>query len=150
MNLLISTFVAVEKLGYVFLYEKVPHIPENVRRPIAKYFPYVMILLLAWRLYALIGYIQFQFASPSARYLYQAGEGGYGVLGIMFVGMAVVLGALSIPGLLKYRRTGWIFIYVSELLIVLNNGIHLNLLNFFAGGLLMMYLLFQVRSYYHD
>jgi len=150
MKKLISVVVSIELLGYRYLYEKLPHIPEAQRRLVAKYFPFAVTILLGWRIITLVRYISFQLITPSAAYLYPALGGGYGIVGIMLVGMAVVLAGIALPGLFTFKRFGWTYLFLSELLIILTNLIHLNIVNFLVGGLIALYILFQVRSYYHD
>lgn len=148
MKRIISFFNTLEALGYRYLYEKFPRVPEAPRRLVAKFIPYAVIILILWQVYALIQYISFELVTPSAAYLYAVGGGGFGILGIMLVGMAVVLECVSLSGLFKYQRIGWLYLFWGQILIVLNDLVHLNVINFIFGGLVSMVVLFQIRAFY--
>ncbi len=149
MKALFSILYKIENFGFRYFYQKAPGIPEGPRRLIAKFIPWCLILFIIWQLYGLVQYISFELVTPSISYLYVFGSGGFGIFGIMLVGMSVVMELVALPGLMRYKRIGWQYFFYGQVLAIFNEMIHFNLINLIFGGLISLYLLFQIRGYYN-
>ncbi len=148
MQALSSIGYKIETAGYKYFYEKAPPTPESIRRMIAKYLIIGLLLFILWQGYTLVKYISFELTAPSVSYLYSYGSGGYGIIGIMLVGMSIVMELAALLGLFHYKRIGWLYLFYGQILAILNELVHLNLINFIFGTIISFYLLFQIRGYY--
>jgi len=70
------------------------------------------------------------------------------LLNIAFLVVIVVLEALAIPGLFKRSQRSWNLLYYSVLVSIVQNIISFNIGGLIIGGLLSLYILFQVKEYY--
>lgn len=145
---------ALEKFFDTYLHQKAPfHLPKGAKDFIVQYGPWITLIVLIFGALTIIPLILFML-SFSAAVMPYAVMGGYhyGSLGILnlLIGIAVlVMEAIAIPGLLKRKLSGWHMAYYAALLSALGQLISLNIVGLIIGLVISMYILFQIREYYH-
>jgi hypothetical protein len=55
----------------------------------------------------------------------------------------------ALPGLFARKRSGWNLIFYSELLSIVYSLLSYNIIGGIVGGLIGLYILFQIRTLYH-
>ncbi len=159
----------LEKKLDELLVKKAPfQIPENGRKMIAEWLPWItgaLVVFYAWTVWAF--YQLFRFADSFVRYANEISRAyggtqvseGIGMFGWLWIGVSVAqiaLMGLAIPGLMKKQRAGWNFLFYSELLAVAvtilslarGRDVFSGFLSGAVGVVLGMYVLFQIRSQY--
>jgi hypothetical protein len=130
-----------------YLVQKAPfQIPDAGREWIVKYGPWITVVLLALFLpFVLvvlgIGTIFAPFAGPA----YATSFGFVAILAI--VNFVLMIAAL--PGLFARRQSGWNLIFYSELLHIVTSLLSGAIIGGLFGGLIGLYILFQIRTLYH-
>ncbi len=130
-----------------YLVQKAPfQIPDAGRELLVKFGPWITVVLLVLTL-------------PFVLMLL-----GIGTLGVPFLGApyavsfgftAIVVLAyfalmiFALPGLFARKRAGWNLIFYAELLMIVTSLLSGNIFSALVGGLLGLYILFQVRGLYH-
>lgn len=137
-----------------YLVKKAPfQIPKNIKEILVKFAPYlailgvvmgvpgVLALLGAGTILAPLGFVGGMMAGKPFL--------GMGfIINVLFLGVMVVLEALAIPGLFSRSKKAWTLLYWSALLGIVQNIITFNVGGIIIGGLISMYILFQVKEYY--
>lgn len=130
-----------------YLVGKAPALPPGGKNFLVQFLPWITLVLLILALPVIL--LAFGIGSFLIPFSFLGGA-GFGLLYMISIGFLVVtlvLEAMSIPGLLNKSKKGWNLLYYATLL----NGVY-NLLNGNIGGLLIgvlsLYLIFQIRSYY--
>lgn len=130
-----------------YLYDKAPHLPSNWQEVLVKFLPYLTILFVVLAIPVLLAALGVSaFLSPFM--MMTGGVGSYSFMMIIF-GVSVVLEAMAIPGLFNKSAKSWKLLYWSTLVNALYNFFIFNLVGFVVGGALSLYLLFQIKKYYH-
>ncbi len=135
----------LEQTLALYFGQKAPPLPENIKQFITQIAPWanlIFVILAIPGLLALFGISVIALPISVVTGLHS------GILATILMIVSVVLIALAIPGLFKYTRQGWLFIFYSNLATLVQYLIQGNLFNFIVAGLIGFYLLFQVRSYY--
>ncbi len=141
--------VQLENTLYEYLYNKLPHLPNEWRELLVKIAPYITILFVVLSIPVILAALGVgAFLSP----LVAMGGGigavaGFSVAIIVFA-VSVVLEAMAIPGLFSRSKSGWQLMYYSTLINAIYNFVTFNLFGFILGTALSLYLLFQVKSHY--
>ena len=129
-----------------YLVQKAPfQFPDNVREFIVKYGPWIMAFFMVLSLPAiLVGLGLGTFAMPFAGAAYATG------FGIAAIGMIVtfVLNALALPGLFARKMSGWTLLFYGELVSIATSLLQGAVVSAIIGGLIGLYILFQVRTLY--
>ena len=133
----------------LYLVKKAPfQLPAGLKEFIVKFGPYITLVLMLLALPLVL--VALGISTFLLPFGYAAG--GLGLLStislIIVVG-ALILEAMALPGLFKRSKTGWNFLFYSVLLTTLSNLVNLDILSLIIGTLISLYVLFQVRSYYH-
>lgn len=141
----------LEKVLDEYLVKKAPALPANVKDILVKFAPYLAILGVIVAIPAvltLFGLSAFLSAIPlTAAAMAKTGFSYY--LAVIFLLITVVLEALAIPGLLAKTKKGWNLLYYSTLINAVYSLLSVNIGGLLLGTVLGLYLLFQVKSYYH-
>lgn len=134
-----------------YLGKKAPALPANIKESLVKFAPYIAILgiiLSVPAVLTLFGLSAFLSAVPfGAAATARIGFSYY--LGIAFLLITVVLDGMAIPGLLAKTKKGWNLLYYSTLVNAVYSLLSVNIAGLLLGTVLGLYLLFQVKSYYH-
>ena len=149
-----STLATIEETLDLYFGQKAPALPQNIKELLVRIAPWVTLILLIISLplvlFALgLGAI----VAPFAFLLGPAYGVSYGIhytLGMLILAVCLLLEALSIPGLFKRTVQGWKYAYYANLVGVVSNLITLNIFSAIVGGAIGFYILFQIRSLYHE
>lgn len=135
----------LEQTLALYFGQKAPTLPENVKQFITKIAPWANLVFVILAIPGLLALLGISFIALPVTVM--TGLRG-GVFTTILALVSVVLIALAIPGLFKYSRQGWLFIFYSNLVTLVQYLIQGDLFNLIVVGLISFYLLFQVRSYY--
>lgn len=144
-----SVLRQLEDTFELYLVKKTPYsLPANWKELIVKFAPWISLILLIVALPAILAV--FGLGTLLMPFSFLGGfHGGFNyILSLVFSLITLVLEALAIPGLFKRSKGGWRFAYYAALVGALENLVTFNLGGLVIGGLLSMYILFQVKSYY--
>jgi hypothetical protein len=130
-----------------YLVQKAPfQIPDNGRELIVKFGPWICLLLLVITLPAVLFLLGLGAALvPFAGYAYATGFTYSTIFLIAYFALLIA----ALPGLFARKRSGWNFLFYGELLNIVWMLLSAQILGAIVGGLIGLYLLFQVRSLYH-
>ncbi len=131
-----------------YLVKKAPGLPVGAKEFIVKVAPWVTLVLLILSLPVVLAFFGISAFLLPMSYMGGAGNGMSYTLAVIFLGLSLVLDALSIPGLFKRSRQGWNFAFYGVILNAVYNLINLNIVGLIIGTLISLYILFQIRSYY--
>jgi hypothetical protein len=136
-----------------YLGKKAPQLPKEWRELLVKVAPYLAIIgvvLGVPGVLALLGLSTFVVPLGTISGMVSGRPFlGFGYLiNVIFLGVMIVLEALSISPLFKRSKTGWNYMYYATLIGAIQNLISFNLGGLIIGTLLSLYLLFQVKEYY--
>ena len=127
--------------------QKAPALPEAARSFIVAVAPWLVIFSVIIALPDLLAVLGMgSIFAPSGYSIHYSG--------ILLISVAISLfGAffnlMAISGLFKRSLAGWNFVFYSSLFYVLSSLVAGSIVGALLGFLIDMYLLFQVRSYYH-
>lgn len=135
----------IEKLGDEYLVEKAPFtLPADIKDFIVKASPYITIISLIISLPAIIALLGF--GTVFAAVLPAAGI--ILVLTMGLTAVSFVLQAMAIKPLFARASLGWKYSFYASLLSFLSAVLHGSIGGAIIGGLIGLYILFQVKSYY--
>ena len=129
-----------------YLVTKAPfQIPDNIKEFLVQYGPWIMIVLLILTLPALLvvlglGTMLLPFAGV-----------GYGTgFGLVAIGLIVelALSLMALPGLFARRMSGWTLLFYARLVSIVARLLAGAIVSAAIGGLISLYILFQVRPLY--
>lgn len=131
-----------------YLVKKAPfQLPANVKEGIAKFGPWISIILLVLLLPPIllifgIGTILIPFAGPA----YAATFSWLTLVTIVQIGLLIA----ALPGLFARKMHGWNLIFYSRILSLVSLLLSGLIVNAIIGALVSFYILFQVRSLYEE
>lgn len=137
-----------QKLGYYFGH-KAPAIPEKLKKGIVRFGPWIILLSLILTIPIVLALLGIN--NPLVPPQYIQNSLNTNLLGKIMLAIsliALLLEALSLPGLFKKRKSGWYLLYYSTLLGVLQNLVSLNIIGLIIGSIISFYILFQIKEYY--
>lgn len=140
----------LENFLELYLVKKAPALPKGGKELLVKIAPWLVIVGLVLSVPAILSLFtlsSMMSASPYGAYATAALGPAY-YISILLLVVTIVLQVLALPGLFNKKRSGWNFIFYSSLVSLVSSLISMNLVGFIIGGLLSLYLLFQVREYY--
>ena len=122
-------------------------ISDGGRQVIVRFGPWITVVLLILTLPLLL------FALGLGTIYIPFGGIGYasrfGVLTI-FVVVQVGLMIAALPGLFAKRMAGWRLLFYSQLIAIVYNTLSGNIVGGLLFGLIALYILFQIRTLYHE
>lgn len=131
------------------LFAKLPNLPASVNASIVKIAPYLAVIGLVLSLPAVLALIGLgALAGPMMRAGGSWGSSGYS-LALVFSLISIVLLALSIRGLFARLAVGWRFVYYNALVSAVYSILRVDFFGLIIGTGISLYILFQIRSYYH-
>lgn len=139
-----------DMIGFLdyYLVTKAPfQLPMNVKEGVVKYGPWISIVILVLLLPPVllvlgIGTVLIPFAGPA----YATSFTWLTVLTLVQVGMLIA----ALPGLFARKMHGWRLIFYSRLLSIVTQLLSGLVVGAIVGGLISLYILFQVRELYGD
>ena len=130
-----------------YLVKKAPfQIPEAGKEALVKFAPWIAVIALVLSLP--VFYLLFAggvSAFVAAWLLREAG--GFGILAIPTI-ISFGLLAAALPGLFARKMSGWTLAFYGELVIIVSQLHSGNIFSALIGGLIGLYLLFQIRPLY--
>lgn len=131
-----------------YLVTKAPfQLPANLREFLARAAPWIALVVLVLALGPAL-----YFLGVRSGWRWWGGEryfvGGVWLVGVAYLAYAALL-FLALPGLFGRRASGWTLAFYAELLGILISIVLLrNIVGGLLGGLVVLYLLFQVRPHF--
>jgi hypothetical protein len=137
----------LEKNLKLYLVDKAPAIPTNIKDVIVKIAPWLVLIGVIFAVPAILAL----FGLSAVLMPFGIAGGGFGLnhmLSVILLAVAVVLEALSIKGLMNRTAQGWKYAYYATIVNAISNIVAFDIVGAIIGFLISMYVLFQVRSYY--
>jgi hypothetical protein len=129
-----------------YLVRKAPFpIPDQLKEILVRFGPWIALVLLILSLPVLllafgVGTLFLPFAGgPYARTF------GYPTI-LVLIEMGLLVAAL--PGLFARKMSGWTLLFYSQMVSILSSLLYGWVVNALLGGLISLYILFQIRSLY--
>lgn len=138
----------LDKFLVLYLGQKAPSLPKNIREFIVKYFPYLIILLIiisapailfSFGLGGLVGPIAMMNG-------YRPGM-SFSLVTLVLI-TVIILEIVAVPGLMTRKASAWKLLYYSTLLNSVYSLLYFNLGNLLIGTVVSLYILYQIKSYY--
>lgn len=137
----------LEKNFQLYLVDKAPALPTNIKEVLVKIAPWIAIIGVVFAIPAILAL----FGLSALLLPFGMMGRGFGLnhmIAVLLLAVAVVFEALSISGLMNRKAQGWRYAYYAVLVNALSNIVDFDIVGAVIGLLISMYLLFQVRSYY--
>jgi hypothetical protein len=131
-----------------YLVHRAPfQIPDQLKEILVRFGPWIALVLLVLSLPILL--FAFGVGSlflPFAGWAYATGFGYLTMLTLIEMGLLVA----ALPGLFARKLSGWNLLFYSQLISIVSSLLHGWILNAVVGGLISLYILFQIRSLYRS
>ncbi len=130
-----------------YLVKKAPfQIPDAGREWIVKFGPWITVVLLILLLPLLLVAL-----GIGAAFMPFGGVGYAAGFGIMTIVLIIELGLMiaALPGLFARKMAGWTLLFYSQLVGIVHNVLTGNVVGGLLGGVIGLYILFQVRTKYN-
>jgi hypothetical protein len=124
--------------------KKAPAMPNNIKEIIVKYGPYITIVILLLSLPAVLLLLGIGAALTPFGYAARSGI----TLASIFLVITLVMEGLSIPGLIARKVAGWNWAYWAVLVNIIYNVFSFRIFEALISGVIGLWVLFQIRSYY--
>lgn len=135
-----------------YLGKKAPAMPENIKETLVSFAPYLAIIGIVISFPAIFAILGIgAMMGPFSAFLGASYMMSYGVtyyIGIVGLIISAVLEALAIQGLFKRSMGAWRLMYYSSLVTFVASVLQGNLSSAIIGGLIGLYILFQVKGMY--
>lgn len=132
----------------LYLGQKAPAIPANIREMIVKFSPWISLIVGLIALPAILAVLGLSAFVMPFSYLGGIRYGLSYTLSMLVLAVATILDFVAIPGLFKRSASAWRLIYYSTLINAVYSLISFNWTSLVIGTLVSLYILFQVKSYY--
>lgn len=132
----------------LYLVKKAPYtIPMRAREKIVAFVPWIDLILVIMFLPILVALLGLNFMSFGAPvWLMNSHVYGWGVSTIVAF-IPFILEIISLPGLFKRKPYAWKLMMYSSLIIIIENVVFFSI-GGVLGGIIGLYILFQVKEYY--
>mgnify|MGYP001577338560 CR=1 FL=1 len=131
-----------------YLVKKAPTLPVQVKSFLVLVAPWLIIISILMALPAVLLLLGINSFLPGLFYYQAVGTANF-TLVLIIETLALVFNVLALPGLFKKIVSGWNWVYYSVLVQTLASLLSANLVGGIIGLIISMYILFQVRNYYH-
>jgi len=135
-----------------YLGKKAPAMPENIKETLVSFAPYLAIIGIVISLPAIFAILGIgAMMGPFSAFLGASYMMSYGVtyyIGIVGLIISAILEALAIQGLFKRSMGAWRLMYYASLVTFVASVLQGNLSSAIIGGLIGLYILFQVKGMY--
>ena len=129
-----------------YLVKKAPfQIPGEIREFLVKFGPWIALVLLIISLPALL--VLFGIGTALMPFGGVGYAAGFSYLSVMLLAQ-VALQAFALPGLFARKMSGWKLIFYAQLIGIAFSLLSGSILGALIGGLIGLYILFQVRPLY--
>lgn len=138
----------LEKVLDLYLRQKAPALPKNIKEIIVKFSPYIILIMLIISLPAILAVLGIGTLLTPFSYLGGIHYGFTYILGLVVLAVSLVLEVIALPGLFKQKKQAWNLIYYSTLINAVHSLLIFNLGSLIIGTLISLYILFQIKEYY--
>ncbi len=131
-----------------YLVTKAPfQIPDGGREVIVRFGPWITVVLLILTLPLLLFAL-----GLGAIYIPFGGIGYASRFGVLTIFVVVQVGLMiaALPGLFARKMAGWRLLFYSQLIAIVYNVLSGNIVGGLLFGLIALYILFQIRTLYHE
>lgn len=132
----------------LYLGQKAPSLPKNIKELIVKFSPWIALVAAIFSLPAILAILGLGSAFVPFSYIGGFRVGFTYTISMFILGASVVVSFMAIPGLFKQQAKAWRLMYYAALLNALHSILVFNLGNLLIGSLISFYVLFQIKSYY--
>lgn len=137
----------LEDLLTLYLVKKAPYtIPSSAREKIVTFVPWIDLILAITFIPILVALLGLNFLISSYAWSMGAYAHGWGLATIIAL-VSCALEVLALPGLFKRKKYAWTFLLYAALLTIISNVIFFSI-GGILGGIIGLYILFQVKEYY--
>lgn len=144
-----SFLKSLEDLLDEYLVKKAPALPKGVKDAIVNFAPWIILIGIVLGLPFILAALGLNFLLFPAVSGYAGVYGGVGyILTVALNAIALVLEVMALPGLFKRQKRSWYLVYYAVLVGLLASLVRFDIGGFIVGGLIGLYILFQVKSYY--
>jgi hypothetical protein len=147
-----SLFSQLNSFLEEYLVKKAPQLPTKAKDILVAFAPWltliglissIPIVFMAFGLGAIL--------APLSVFTGPVNTISYGVtytLGMVILAVALVFDAIALPGLFNKTKKGWTFLYYATLVSFLSNLLSYNWFGGLISAVIVLYFMFQIRSYY--
>jgi len=145
----------LEEFFDTYLHKKAPfQLPAKARQFIVQYGPWISLILLILGAVVIVPLVLIVLGLTAVTLPFQvaAGTAHSSLIGTihMLLGLVVlIMEGAAIPGLLRRHLSGWHLVYYAALLSALSALLSLDIVGLVVELVISMYILFQIREYYH-
>lgn len=137
----------LESFLTLYLVKKAPYtIPSSAREKIVAFAPWIDLILAITFIPILVALLGLNFFLSSYAWSMGAYVPGWGLSTIIALGICA-LEICALPGLFKRKKYAWTFVMYGALLTVIENVVFFSV-GGILGGIIGLYILFQVKEYY--
>lgn len=143
-----STLKQLDDTLDLYLVQKAPSLPTNIKELIVKISPWLTLIFLVLSLPAVLAVLGIGALFTPFSYLGGMNAGLQYTVSMVILAVTIVLEGLAIPGLFKRSISGWNFLFYSVLVSIISNIVSFNIGGLILGTIVPLYFLYQVKSYY--
>lgn len=129
--------------------KKAPALPANLKELIVKFAPWITLILMILLAPVILAALGLSVMLLPVSVFAGSSSGLMGMLSLVGSIAVLVLELIALPGLFKRQLQGWRFLYYSVLVNAVVSLVTFNIIGGIISTLLGLYILFQVKSYYH-
>ncbi len=144
-----SNLSSLESILESYLVDKAPfQLPANAKDLIVTLAPWLIIIFSFMSLPVILSLIGINNMTGSWMMRYGYGIGSTWWIATLLLAVAVVLQLLGIKGLFARTMQGWKYVFYAQLVSIVSSILYGNIIGALIGGLLGLYILFQVKELY--
>lgn len=143
-----STYLSqLEEQLDLYLVQKAPELPDGVKNVLVLIAPWFVIIGIVVSIPLILAAFGIT-AVLAPAYVYASSFSVFAVLSTVLLIVSLVFNAMAVPGLLRKDRKGWTYTFYATLISLLASLIDGQIFSAILGGLIGLYLLFQVKEKY--
>lgn len=138
----------LKNLFETILVKRAPAMPLSIKSFLVVIAPWLIILSIIFALPALSLLLGIKALLPSFFYYQAVGATNFTLVLVIEV-LALIFNTLALPGLFKKSISGWNWVYYAILIQTIAGLVSGHMISGLLSLVISMYILFQVRNYYH-
>jgi hypothetical protein len=143
-----SSLTRLEETLNLYLVQKAPAIPKDIKELIVSFLPWLTVIGLLLMIPGILAIIGLSTISLPVSYMVGARYGIMYFVSIIFMVITAILLLMAAPGLFKRQKKSWYFLYYVSIITAISDIVSLNIFGFILTILLGFYILFQIKEYY--